>query len=98
MVGVKYVDWYGCGPYEDYIVPQENGTKTEVGCAKVSNLMENGIKVCGEILLEKGELDNTLIFFTSDHGPHNEGHNPEFFNSNGKLRGIKRDVYEGGSE
>lgn len=44
-----------------------------------------------------GELDNTLIIFTSDNGPHREGgHNHEFFNSNGKLRGHKRDVYEGG--
>ncbi|MBZ0257952.1 sulfatase-like hydrolase/transferase, partial [bacterium] len=35
--------------------------------------------------------------FTSDNGPHQEGgHNPTFFDSNGPLRGIKRDVYEGG--
>ncbi len=49
-------------------------------------------------LQEMGELENTLIVFTSDNGPHTEGagHNPEFFDSNGKLRGIKRDLYEGG--
>lgn len=49
-------------------------------------------------LEEMGELENTLIVFTSDNGPHTEGggHNPEFFDSNGKLRGIKRDLYEGG--
>ncbi len=40
---------------------------------------------------------NTLILFTSDNGPHREGgHNPDFFDSNGPLRGIKRDLYEGG--
>ena len=40
---------------------------------------------------------NTLILFTSDNGPHAEGGNdPEFFNSNGPFRGIKRDLYEGG--
>ena len=34
---------------------------------------------------------------TSDNGPHKEGgHNPEFFNSNGPLKGYKRDLYEGG--
>lgn len=45
-----------------------------------------------------GELDKTLIFFTSDNGPHfaQGGHDLEFFNSNGKLRGGKRDLYEGG--
>jgi arylsulfatase A-like enzyme len=40
---------------------------------------------------------NTIVFFTSDNGPHQEaGHDPEFFDSNGPLRGIKRDLYEGG--
>lgn len=40
---------------------------------------------------------NTVVFFTSDNGPHREGgNNPDFFNSNGPLRGIKRALYEGG--
>lgn len=49
-------------------------------------------------LLKKLNLDqNTLVIFTSDNGPHNEaGADPEFFDSNGPLRGIKRDLYEGG--
>jgi arylsulfatase A len=39
----------------------------------------------------------TLVLFTSDNGPHREGGaDPEFFDSNGPLRGIKRDLYEGG--
>ncbi len=45
---------------------------------------------------EMGELENTLILFSSDNGPHHEGHDPEFFESNGELSGIKRDLYEGG--
>jgi len=41
--------------------------------------------------------NNTLVVFTSDNGPHQEGGaDPAFFHSNGGLRGIKRDVYEGG--
>ncbi len=41
--------------------------------------------------------DNTLIIFTSDNGPHREGGaDPEFSDSNGPLRGCKRDLYEGG--
>jgi arylsulfatase A-like enzyme len=43
-------------------------------------------------------LDNdTVVFFSSDNGPHREGGvRPEFFKSAGPWRGIKRDLYEGG--
>lgn len=46
----------------------------------------------------RGIGSNTLIIFTSDNGPQQEEleHSAEFFNSNGPLRGIKRDLYEGG--
>jgi arylsulfatase A-like enzyme len=49
-------------------------------------------------LLQKFKLDdNTIVFFSSDNGPHKEGGvDPKFFESSGKLRGIKRDLYEGG--
>lgn len=48
-------------------------------------------------LAEKGLADNTLVIFTSDNGTHKEGGaDPEFFHSSGPLRGIKRDLYEGG--
>jgi len=54
----------------------------------------------GDILAKLEELDlteNTIVMFTSDNGPHREGGaDPEFFNSSGSLRGIKRDLYEGG--
>ncbi|QQL46198.1 sulfatase-like hydrolase/transferase [Sulfuriroseicoccus oceanibius] len=48
--------------------------------------------------LEKdGDLENTLVLFTSDNGPHVEGqHIPNPFQSSGPFRGHKRDVYEGG--
>lgn len=50
-----------------------------------------------EKLREKGMLENTLIVFASDNGPHMEGGaDPDFFDSNGILRGYKRDLYEGG--
>lgn len=48
-------------------------------------------------LKEAGLYDNTIIIFSSDNGPHQEGGaNPDFFNSNSHLRGYKRDLYEGG--
>ncbi|HWB90595.1 MAG TPA: arylsulfatase [Puia sp.] len=44
-----------------------------------------------------GLAGNTLILFSSDNGPHHEGGNdPAYFQSSGGLRGIKRDLYEGG--
>lgn len=49
------------------------------------------------LLKELGIEKNTIVMFTSDNGPHMEGGaDPGFFNSNGGLRGIKRDLYEGG--
>ncbi|MDO5665641.1 MAG: arylsulfatase [Bacteroidia bacterium] len=57
-------------------------------------------KYVGEVLdeLRKQGLDkNTIVFFTSDNGPHREGGaDPDFFKSYGPLRGTKRDMYEGG--
>lgn len=46
---------------------------------------------------ELGIAEDTIVFFASDNGPHREGgNNPELFDSNGPLRGIKRDLYDGG--
>ncbi len=54
----------------------------------------------GQILAKlkaKGLDENTLVIFTSDNGPHEEGGaDPTFFGRDGKLRGIKRQCYEGG--
>ena len=54
----------------------------------------------GEIfdkLEEKGLADNTLVIFTSDNGPHEEGGaDPAWFNHDGLLRGTKRSTHEGG--
>lgn len=48
-------------------------------------------------LREKGLLNNTILLFASDNGPHMEGGaDPDFFDSNGPYRGYKRDLYEGG--
>lgn len=54
----------------------------------------------GEVLRklkEKGLDDNTIVIFSSDNGPHEEGGaDPEFFGRDGKLRGLKRQCHEGG--
>lgn len=65
--------------------------------AAMITLLDNQV---GEIVAKIKELgleNNTLIIFTSDNGPHKEGGaDPDYFNSNGVLRGYKRDLYEGG--
>ena len=59
--------------------------------------LDNGVGQVLELLKEIGIDDNTIVMFTSDNGPHKEGgHDPKFFKSSGPLRGIKRDLYEGG--
>lgn len=54
----------------------------------------------GEIMAkleEKGLARNTIVIFTSDNGPHEEGGaDPAFFNHDGLLRGTKRSTLEGG--
>ncbi len=54
----------------------------------------------GEImdkLKEKGFDENTILIFSSDNGPHEEGGaDPTFFNRDGVLKGIKRSCNEGG--
>lgn len=56
--------------------------------------------IVGTVLAElaaRGLAENTLVLFSSDNGPHKEGGAaPKFFASTGPLRGIKRDLYEGG--
>ena len=54
----------------------------------------------GEIrakLKERGLDKNTLVIFTSDNGPHEEGGaDPTWFNRDGLLKGTKRSTHEGG--
>ena len=54
-----------------------------------------------DLLAKKNLDDNTLVIFASDNGPQSswgKGRDAmtKFFNSNGPVRGIKRDVYDGG--
>jgi arylsulfatase A-like enzyme len=50
-----------------------------------------------DALNEKGIADNTLIVFTSDNGPHDEGGaDPKFFKASAPYKGMKRDLFDGG--
>lgn len=71
--------------------------KTRAAFAAMVTVLDDAVGDIVAKLEELGIVENTLIIFTSDNGPHNEGGaDPNFFNSNGPLRGIKRDMTEGG--
>jgi len=70
---------------------------TEKGFAAMITRMDSDIGRLMKLLAEKGVDEDTLVVFSSDNGPHREGgHEPSYFESQGGLRGIKRDFYEGG--
>ncbi len=70
------------GPYGDFV------TQTDWTCGQVIEALERN-----------GLADNTLIIFTADNGPeiyaYNRIKNYDHY-SMGDLRGIKRDIWEGG--
>ncbi len=81
---------YGSFADQDWPAPEK-------GMAAMVERLDRDIGSIMAKLKELGLDDNTVVFFTSDNGPHREGgHDPDFFDSRGPLRGIKRDLYEGG--
>jgi arylsulfatase A-like enzyme len=79
-------------PYSDRDWPQ-----VEKNYAAMVTRLDRSVGDIMRLLQELGLDSNTLGIFTSDNGPSAErSHDPEFFDSNGPLRGVKRDLYEGG--
>ena len=67
------------------------------GTAAMITRMDDGVGQLFETLRRLGIDERTLVFFTSDNGPHAEGGNdPRFFNSSGPLQGYKRSLHDGG--
>ena len=87
------------GPLRDTELYADRGWPEieRVHAAKIT-LLDRQVGRLLDKLEEMGELENTLVLFTSDNGAHFAagGHDLEFFDSNGALRGGKRDLYEGG--
>ncbi len=90
--------YYGCDEGKYY----KNGgyasqQYTHAAFAAMVSILDKQVGDICRTLDSLGIADNTIIIFTSDNGPHREGGaDPDFFDSNGKLRGYKRDLYEGG--
>ncbi len=79
-------------PYSNESWPQ-----TEKNKAAMISRLDADVGRLLDTLQQLKEDENTIIFFSSDNGPHKEGGvDPTFFKSSGPFRGIKRDLYEGG--
>ena len=81
---------YRLGGYESQAEPR-------AAFAAMIKLLDDQVGEIVELVEGLGLSEETLIIFTTDNGPHQEGGaDPDFFNSNGPLKGYKRDLYEGG--
>lgn len=79
-------------PYSEQPWPPQ-----EKNFAAMVTRLDRDIGLLMDRLKARNLAGNTLVIFTSDNGPHREGgHDPDYFESRGPLRGIKRDLYEGG--
>lgn len=77
--------------------PYGSQPESHAAFAAMIQVLDEHVGAIRQKLQELGLADNTIIIFTSDNGPHLEGGaDPDYFDSNGPLRGYKRDLYEGG--
>ncbi|MBD5780102.1 sulfatase-like hydrolase/transferase [Pelagicoccus sp. NFK12] len=86
----KEVEKYG----SYYPAPVEKPNATLAGMVAA---LDDYIGQIMRTLEEKGVAENTIIFFSSDNGPHDEGGaSPDYFQASAPYKGMKRDVYDGG--
>jgi len=88
---------------EHYIVPSDepysdkDWPQIAKNYAAMITRMDRDVGRIMDLIKKLGIDENTIVFFTSDNGPYKGSLIPiEFFDSNGPLRGGKRDLYEGG--
>jgi arylsulfatase A len=77
--------------------PYGSQPESHAAFAAMINVLDDQVGELINKLKELGVYGNTVIFFSSDNGPHLEGGaDPDYFDSNGIFKGYKRDLYEGG--
>lgn len=77
--------------------PYGSQPESHAAFAAMVNYLDDQVGELIDKLKDLGLDKNTVIMFTSDNGPHMEGGaDPDYFDSNGILKGYKRDLYEGG--
>ncbi len=76
---------------------EQDWPQQQKGMAAMIARLDSDVGAIRATLKELNLEENTLVIFTSDNGPHNEGGSKAaFFDSNGPLRGIKRSLHDGG--
>ena len=82
----------------DYgIYSDKDWSNQDKGQAAMISRMDADVGRLLDLLQELRIDENTVVMFSSDNGPHNEGgHNVERFDPGGPLQGMKRDLTEGG--
>ncbi len=79
------------------IYKNEDWPEPQKGHAAMITRMDRDVGKLFKKIKDLGLDEDTLVIFTSDNGPHSEGGgDSKFFDSNGPLKGMKRDLYEGG--
>ena len=77
-----------------YPKPVDEPTATQAGMVSALDAYVGEVMAALEA---KGLAENTLVFFTSDNGPHEEGGaDPIEIRASAPYRGGKRDLYDGG--
>lgn len=77
----------------------ENWTPQQKNYAAMVTRMDADIGKIAALLKQLKIDDNTIVIFTGDNGPQGAdegGYDQRLFNSSGGLRGVKRELYEGG--
>jgi len=90
FVGVDSGSGFRLGPYGSQ-------PETHAAFAAMVTQLDDYVGELMATLKKLGLEKNTIVIFASDNGPHLEGGaDPDYFDSNGPLKGYKRDLYEGG--
>lgn len=88
------------GTPDSYVYPEfrdENWPDSEKRHACMVHRLDDCIGDMLQLLVDLKIADDTLVVFSSDNGPHNEGHDVAYFSSWGPFDGFKRDLFEGGA-
>ncbi|QDT68734.1 Arylsulfatase [Planctomycetes bacterium MalM25] len=98
LAGEPYLGMTPSGPSDKYArYYPEPIEKPQATLAGMVAALDDYVGRVVDALEAKGDVRNTLILFTSDNGPHQEGGgDPDFFKAAAPYRGMKRDLYDGG--